>query len=72
LDPSPEKYILKSSGTAEYLYGDNLVLDFEYIRKCLMKKSAIELKLLDRETVFNETDQSQFALMKICKTLFNK
>jgi hypothetical protein len=46
-------------------------VDFEYIRKCLIKKVKPEVKLLNREIVFNETDQSQFALNRISYN-FNK
>ena len=48
---TPADYVLKASGTAEYLIGDRPLIDFRYVRTCLQKKIPIDVTLVPLASV---------------------
>lgn len=51
-DKKPEDFVLKVTGIAEYLYGENTrLLDFEYIRNCLKKNIEMHLNIIEKSSI---------------------
>lgn len=51
-----DDWVFKASGTAEYLYGDVKMINFEHIRRCLAKDQIVELTLLSKRMVEEEIE----------------
>jgi len=51
-----EEWFFKATGTAEYLYGSTRMIDFEHIRNCINKDKLVELSLMDKETIEQNSD----------------
>ncbi|KAL9652739.1 hypothetical protein ABK040_010773 [Willaertia magna] len=57
LNRKKEDWIFKATGTSEYIYGNERMIDFAVIRKCLKRGiTRIPLNLMDKETVLSELD----------------
>ncbi|KAL0478782.1 phosphatidylinositol 3-kinase [Acrasis kona] len=51
-----EDYVFKVLGTAEYIYGDTLMIGFEHVRKCLKQKVPVDLMLVPKRSAVEEID----------------
>lgn len=47
----PQDFVLKVVGANEFLVGENPIIDFSHIRKCLMREERIELSLVPLNTI---------------------
>ncbi|KAF0984835.1 hypothetical protein FDP41_000734 [Naegleria fowleri] len=57
LNRKKEDWIFKATGTSEYIYGNERMIDFEVIRRCLKRGiTRVQLNLMDKETVLRELD----------------
>ncbi|EFC40323.1 predicted protein [Naegleria gruberi] len=57
LNRRKEDWIFKATGTSEYIYGNQRMIDFEVIRRCLKRGiNRVQLNLMDKETVLKELD----------------
>ncbi|KAG2389032.1 hypothetical protein C9374_014432 [Naegleria lovaniensis] len=60
-----EDWVFKAAGTAEYMYGDYKMAQFDHIRKCMKKGVKPTLTLLDKETVKAELDPRDVTLKTV-------
>jgi hypothetical protein len=60
-----DDYILKVVGAAEYIYGETPMIGFDYVRKCLKRKTMVDLALVPKAEVSAETDPQDVALRTI-------
>jgi hypothetical protein len=53
---SKEDWVFKAQGAAEYIYGSNKMLEFDYVRRCLKRGQEVVLNLMDRDEILREVD----------------
>jgi len=55
-DSKPEDYLLKINGQSDYLMGQVKMIDFKYVRRCIVKEEKIVLSLIPIASVMPKDD----------------
>ncbi|MEE6500700.1 hypothetical protein FKM82_003893 [Ascaphus truei] len=58
----PEDYVLQVSGRLEYVFGDHPLIQFQYIRSCVMNKTLPRLTLVECCNIKKMCDQEMSAI----------
>ncbi|KAM4770719.1 phosphatidylinositol 4,5-bisphosphate 3-kinase catalytic subunit beta isoform 2-T2 [Rhinophrynus dorsalis] len=58
----PEDYVLQVSGRLEYVFGDHPLIQFQYIRNCVMNKTLPQLTLVECCNIRKLFDQEMSAI----------
>uniref|UniRef100_A0A8C3T393 phosphatidylinositol-4,5-bisphosphate 3-kinase n=1 Tax=Chelydra serpentina TaxID=8475 RepID=A0A8C3T393_CHESE len=61
----PYDYVLQISGRLEYIFGDHPLIQFQYIRKCVMNRTLPHLTLVECCSIKKMCEQEMIAIEKI-------
>lgn len=58
----PYDYVLQVSGRLEYVFGDHPLIQFQYIRRCVMNRALPQLTLVECSTIKKMCEQEMIAI----------